>query len=79
MAEKKTKKTKKTSTRVFVQPKAKVAVRQEDSLTVAEIAEILKISDFDLFMVKQYANIDDGTLMTQTKFKELYKKAIKGR
>ena len=77
MAEKKTKKTKKSNTRVLAQPQTKVAVRKEDVLPVIEIAEILDVSSFDLFMVKNKANIDDGTLLTITEFKKLYKQAVK--
>lgn len=79
MAEKKTKKTKKIDTnRVLVQPKTKVAVRKEDVLPLIEIAEINQISSYDLFIIKKYANIDEGALLTQSEFKELYKKAMKG-
>lgn len=80
MAEKKTKKTKKidADTRVLVQPKTRVAVRKEDVLPLIEIAEINQISSYDLFMIKKYANIDEGALLTQSEFKELYEKAMKG-
>lgn len=79
MVEKKKEETKKAvkKAKAFVpklEPKAK-----EDLYPAVQLAEILGISSFDFFMIKDTKNINDGTLLTMTEFQKLYQKIVEGR
>lgn len=61
-------------------PKKAVTVQnQEVLLPAAQIAEIVHISSFEFFIIKNKYNIDDEALLTISRFKDMYKEAIEGR
>lgn len=79
MAEKKEKKeTKKAATKkVVLPPKTKVkTLVKEEVYPAAEIAQSLSISDFAFLIMKRKAGITDGTFLTITEFRKLYKEII---
>lgn len=79
MAEKKDKKeTKKViNKKVTLPPKTQVkTLVKEDVYPAAEIAKSLSVSDFAFLMIKREAGINDGTFLTITEFRKLYKKII---
>lgn len=51
---------------------------KEDVYPAIEIAQILDISSFDLFRMRQELSITDGTYLTISEFQKLYQQ-IKGR
>lgn len=52
---------------------------KEDVYPVIEIAQMLDVSSFDLFRLKQEAGVHEGSFLTISQFTEIYNKIIKGR
>jgi len=78
MAEKK-KEIKKIEKKAITAPKALSPAIQEDVYPAIQIVEILGISSFEFFMIKRAKNIDDGTLLTMSKFQKFYQEVVEGR
>ena len=71
----KSKKVKNTSS-PKIEPKI---IPKEDVYPVIEIAQMLDISSFELFRLKQEAGIHESSFLTISQFTEIYNKIIKGR
>lgn len=55
-------------------PEIKVVEPQQPAIM---IAQLLNISSFDFFRVKQEAGLTDGSFLTISEFKNIYNKIIK--
>jgi len=55
---------------------APIAQNKDTLFSAEEIVQILDISSFEFYIVKNKFNIDNGALFTISQFKEMYNKAI---
>ena len=77
MAEKK-KSIKKIKTASVPKIEPEVVIK-EKTYPVIEIAQMLNVSSFNLFVIKQETGISDGSFLTISEFSDMYNKIIKGR
>ena len=58
------------------QPEPTILVK-EDAYPAIEIAEMLNVSSFDFFRLKQDAGINENSFLTVSEFTDIYNKIIK--